>query len=298
MTKVTELSSITFLTSTLIGTFVTFNICNVFPRRYVIIRPPCENEDSAMSSIDAGPDAEDPILTTRAVAAMLGVAVSTAQLWIESGAIPSWKTPGGHRRVRRSALLSLLESRAKAEGNGPASATATTSLSGDYQALGNPPYPIPTNESNRLKAVAASGLIDTAPEQVFDRLTWLASKIAATPMALMSLLTARRQWFKSRVGLDVCETPREWAFCSHAILGEESLVVNDAMEDPRFAANPLVTDAPHIRFYAGFPLVDRHRFRLGTLCVLDTRPKELSSEQLRMLRELAAIASEEIMRRT
>lgn len=251
-----------------------------------------------MSFVDASSEAEDPILTTRAVAAMLGVAVSTAQLWIESGAIPSWKTPGGHRRVRRSTLLPLIESRAKADGNGSESALATTMPGEDYHPRVGPSYPVATNESHRLRAVAASGLIDTAPERVFDRLTWLASQIAATPMALMSLLTARRQWFKSRVGIQVCETPRDWAFCSYAILGEEPLVVSDALEDPRFADNPLVNDDPHIRFYAGFPIVDRNRFRLGTLCVLDNHPKTLSSDQLRMLFELATIASEEIMRRT
>jgi excisionase family DNA binding protein len=251
-----------------------------------------------MSSIDIDSDAEDPILTTRAVAAMLGVAMSTAQLWIESGAIPSWKTPGGHRRVRRSALLPLIESHVKAEGNGPRRESDASMLAADYQMPVDPPYPVATNESNRLRALASSGLIDSAPEQVFDRLTWLASKIAETPMALMSLVTARRQWFKSRIGLHVCETPREWAFCGHAILSEEPLIVNDSMEDPRFADNPLVTGEPHIRFYAGFPVIDRHRFRLGTLCVLDRGPKTLSVEQLRMLRELAAFASEEIMRRT
>ncbi|WP_194727140.1 GAF domain-containing protein [Noviherbaspirillum malthae] len=251
-----------------------------------------------MSSIAAEPDVEDPILTTRAVAAMLGVAMSTAQLWIESGAIPSWKTPGGHRRVRRSALLPLIESHVKAQGNGPESMSVAPMLAADYQMPIDPPYQVAVNESDRLKALASSGLIDTAPEQVFDRLTWLASEIAATPMALMSLVTARRQWFKSRIGLPVCETPREWAFCGHAILSEEPLIVNDAIEDQRFADNPLVTGEPHIRFYAGFPVVDRHRFRLGTLCVLDNEPKDLSAEQLRMLRELAAIASEEVMRRT
>lgn len=238
---------------------------------------------------------DDPILTTRSVARLLGVAVSTAQQWIEGGTIPSWKTPGGHRRVRLSAVQQLMESR------GPAPATApvdwSQAMDGEFRCLQSPAFPAPPDESERLRALAASGLIDSAPERAFDRLTWLAARITATPMALVSLLTSRRQWFKSRVGLDAAETPREWAFCSHAILDETPLIVEDAHEDARFRDNPLVTGEPFLRFYAGFPLYDKDDYKLGTLCVLDRVPRKLAAEQVEALHELAAIASEEIKRR-
>lgn len=238
----------------------------------------------------------DPILTTRAVAAMLGVAVSTAQHWIESGAIASWKTPGGHRRVRRSAVQALLEETARAQAS-PSSKALNVVADDEFICLPNPAYPVPANESERLRALAATSLVDTPPEQVFDRLTWLASRIARTPMALVSLLTARRQWFKSRIGLDTPETPREWAFCGHAILDSTPLIVTDASKDDRFAKNPLVIDEPGIRFYAGFPVIDKGGCRIGTLCVLDRQPRTLDQEQVRAIMELAAIASEEIARR-
>ncbi|MEC4718009.1 excisionase family DNA-binding protein [Noviherbaspirillum sp. CPCC 100848] len=244
------------------------------------------------TSVNELPD-DDPILTTRSAARLLGVAVSTAQQWIESGRIASWKTPGGHRRVRLSAVQKILE------GNTPAPETRLwpAAMAPEFQCVQNPTYPAPDDESRRLRALAASGLIESAPEREFDRLTWLATRITQTPMALVSLLTSRRQWFKSRVGLDAVETPREWAFCSHAILNEMPLIVEDAAEDERFKNNPLVTGAPYLRFYAGFPLYDKDDYKLGTLCVLDQVPRKLMSEQIEALRELAAIASEEIKRR-
>ena len=234
-------------------------------------------------------DHDDPILTTRAVAALLGVATSTAQQWIESGRIASWKTPGGHRRVRRSAVMALTRSTGQAPD--------ARDEQGDFRMPATPDYPFSADEAGRLKALAATGLIDSAPERVFDRLTWLASWIAGSQIALVSLVTARRQWFKSKIGVDVAETPREWAFCGHAILGATPLVVTDAKADERFACNPLVTGAPYIRFYAGFPLMEKHGYRLGTLCVLDQEPLALDAEQRRALGELAAMASEEIGRR-
>lgn len=238
---------------------------------------------------------DDPILTTRSAARLLGVAVSTAQLWIEGGRIASWKTPGGHRRVRLSAVQKLME-------NGTASPAPEAPawpglMDQEFHCAQNATYPVPADENRRLHALAASGLIDSAPEREFDRLTWLAAHIAQTPMALVSLLTSRRQWFKSRVGLDATETPREWAFCSHAIMNEAPLIVEDALEDVRFRQNPLVTGEPFLRFYAGFPLVDKDGYKLGTLCVLDRVPRKLGVEQLEALHELAAIASEEIKRR-
>ncbi|MBK4735002.1 GAF domain-containing protein [Noviherbaspirillum pedocola] len=232
---------------------------------------------------------DDPILTTRGAAELLGVAVSTAQQWMESGMIPSWKTPGGHRRVRQSAVMALM--RMSGAGN------ASLLDSDEFRLPTTPEYPVSADEAGRLKALAETGLIDSAPERTFDRLTWLASHIVGTPMAMVSLLTARRQWFKSRVGLQATETPRAWAFCSHAILSPSPFVVTDAMADRRFANNPLVTGAPCIRFYAGVSLMDRRGYRLGTLCVLDRQPRTLDDEQLRALTELAAIAGEEIRRR-
>lgn len=243
---------------------------------------------------DNAPD-DDPILTTRSAARLLGVAVSTAQQWIEYGRIASWKTPGGHRRVRLSAVQKLLEAQTPAPA--PDTHVRLEALDAEFQCIPNPSYPVPADEGRRLQALAASGLIDSAPERQFDRLTWLATRITQAPTALVSLLTSRRQWFKSRVGLDVAETPREWAFCSHAILDDTPLIVEDAAADERFKANPLVTGAPFIRFYAGFPLYDKDERKLGTLCVLDQVPRKLTSEQVDALHELAAIATEEIKRR-
>lgn len=235
---------------------------------------------------------EDPVLTTRAAANLLGVSVSTAQQWIENGAIDSWKTPGGHRRVRLSAVMKLLED----QGNKP-EAPLPGGQDGEFAPQAEPQFPTPDNEAQRLRLLAETGLIDTPPEQVFDRLTWLATEVTQAPMALVSLLTSRRQWFKSRVGLDASETPREWAFCSHAILEPTPMIVEDALNDARFRDNPLVLGDPHIRFYAGFPLRGKNEVPLGTLCVLDRVPRRLDERQIHALNELAAIASEEIKRR-
>jgi len=244
-------------------------------------------------------DCADPILTSRAVAALLGVSVSTAQQWIESGAIASWKTPGGHRRVRRSAVMAVIERQSgQKQGIATDAASPVDAHQGEFDWPSTPAYLVAPNEAKRLKALAASGLIDSPPEQVFDRITWLATRIADTPMSMVSLLTARRQWFKSKVGIEIAETPREWAFCGHAVLQDTPLIVSDASGDDRFAGNPLVINDPFIRFYAGFPVVDRGGYRLGTLCVLDRKPRTLDKQQCRALSELAAIASEEIARRS
>jgi len=235
---------------------------------------------------------DDPILTTREAAHMLGVAVSTAQAWMEGGALPTWKTPGGHRRVRRSAVMQLLHQHAQA--SSPAVATAP---GGEFLPAADPRYPVPASEAQRLAALSATGLMDSPGEQVFDRLTWLASHVTECPMALLTLLSGQRQWFKSRIGVERRETPREVAFCSHTIMQDGAFVVEDAGADPRFAANPLVTGDPHIRFYAGYPVLDANGLALGSLCVLDSEPRRLRERELRALRELAAIASDEVKRR-
>jgi len=153
------------------------------------------------------------------------------------------------------------------------------------RALVNDPESI--NERNRLAALQRYDILDTPPEPEFDDFTQLASLICRTPIALISLVDGTRQWCKSRVGLEVCGTHRNFPFCHHAIQGAELMEIPDALEDERFCANPLVTGEPHLRFYAGVPLTTPEGHRLGTLCVMDHAPRQLTGEQRGGLARLA-----------
>lgn len=146
---------------------------------------------------------------------------------------------------------------------------------------------LPTQEAARLEAIRQYQVLDTPAEQAYDDITALAAFICNAPIALVSLVASDRQWFKSRVGIDVSETSRDVSFCAHAILDQGMMVVNDAWQDERFVDNELVTCAPGIRFYAGVPLVTPTGHSIGTLCVIDYQPRELSAVQARTLEALA-----------
>lgn len=149
---------------------------------------------------------------------------------------------------------------------------------------------LPENEQVRLEALKRYNVLDTQAELAYDDIARLAATIAQTPIALISLIDENRQWFKSRMGLDAHQTSREIAFCAHAIRNpENTFIVPDAQEDARFADNPLVTGDPHIRFYAGAPLITPDNHALGTLCVIDRMPRELSQEQRESLEALSRL---------
>ncbi|WP_348646075.1 GAF domain-containing protein [Methylobacterium sp. SD274] len=343
---------------------------------------------------------EKDILTTAQTAKLLGVSVRTAQLLIEGGSVPSWKTPGGHRRVYRTDIEALIEG----GGCGTLSASATVIVitpgdrirsyeevfaavpeceaeifedlhaalfalgsarphaivvdlvDGDVERSGllhslvaNPslghsrilavgasvqarktdgldrviaidtpeqavaairrsladtgqtalppgalPFPVALNEGQRLVALERSGLLGTAPEETFDRLTWLASQTLKAPISLLTLLTPTQQWFKSRLGLDLPETPRSWAFCNYTILQKGVFSVEDLAKDPRFSSNPAVAGDPGFRFYAGVPVLDNEGFPVGSLCVIDYKQRVLDEREAQALSALAALASSEV----
>ena len=156
------------------------------------------------------------------------------------------------------------------------------------QDLLKPGADAPAKEQSRLEALKRLAILDSAEEQAYDDITRMAADLCGAPIALISLVDDKRQWFKSRVGLQARETPRELAFCAHAIANAgETLVVNDATQDARFESNPLVTGDPSIRFYAGAPLVTSSGHALGTVCVIDKTPRDINPEQLAHLQFLA-----------
>ena len=154
--------------------------------------------------------------------------------------------------------------------------------------------PNPPNEAARLCALRSLDLLDTKAEERFDRITRLAASLFDVPIASITLVDENRQWFKSCVGGGASETARDISFCGHAILANEPFIIPDALADERFQENPLVTGEPHIRFYAGVPLQTENTLLVGTLCIVDRRPRQFSAEQVRQLQDLAGIARDEI----
>ncbi|WP_216908183.1 diguanylate cyclase [Synechococcus sp. CCY 0621] len=150
-------------------------------------------------------------------------------------------------------------------------------------------YPIPDNEAERQAALDDQHILDAESDEDFNRITRLASQMLGVPTALISLVDRQRQWFLSRVGLEASETPRDLAFCAHAICSDEVMVVNDASQDERFKDNPLVTGNPNIRFYAGVPLQTPSGFNLGTLCVISPQPRQLAGNEQQLLQDLAGM---------
>jgi GAF domain-containing protein len=154
---------------------------------------------------------------------------------------------------------------------------------------------IPDDEERRIASMRALKILDTEPEERFDRVTRLAAALFNVPMAAISLVDENRQWFKSCLGLTAKETPRDAAFCAHVVYSREPMIVPDAFQDVRFADNPLVINEPRIRFYAGYPLMVDGGSCIGTLCLLDTRPRTLEGPDLERLHDLADIAVREIL---
>lgn len=152
----------------------------------------------------------------------------------------------------------------------------------------------PKDEEERLETLRALNILDTIPEERYDRLTRLAKRLFNVPIALVSLVDENRQWFKSSTGIDVKETSREISFCGHAILGDEILEVPDATQDERFYDNPSVTNNPNIRFYAGCPLTMADGSKIGTLCLVDNHPRQLQEEDKMLLRDLAHLVEAEM----
>ena len=152
----------------------------------------------------------------------------------------------------------------------------------------------PPNEIERLNILQHLNVLDTATEERFDRITRIAQRLFNVPIALVSLIDTNRQWFKSCIGLDVKETSREISFCGHTILKNEILIIEDATKDKRFCDNPLVIKDPKIRFYIGCPLTIKGSYNIGTLCLIDRKPRKFSSDEIEVIKDLAGMIQSEL----
>ena len=151
-----------------------------------------------------------------------------------------------------------------------------------------------SDESGRLKALGGLNVLDSGDEQPFEHIVTMVEQILKVPMCAVSLVDKDRQWFKARRGLDVCETARDISFCTHAIKGTEPFIVPNALLDARFATNPLVTGAPHIRSYAGIPLMTPDGYNIGSLCAIDNKPREFSAVEVEILKNFAKLVVDEL----
>ena len=150
------------------------------------------------------------------------------------------------------------------------------------------------DEPGRLAALHRYQVLDTGPERPFETVVSMVEDLLETPICAVNLMDADRQWFKARLGLDICETARDIAFCDHAIQQTEPLIVPDALEDPRFADNPMVAGEPHIRAYVGVPLVSPDGYQIGTLCAIDTKPRAFADHEIKLLTQFAKLVIEEL----
>ncbi|MFZ9570326.1 MAG: GAF domain-containing protein, partial [Vulcanococcus sp.] len=154
--------------------------------------------------------------------------------------------------------------------------------------------PIPRNDQDRLQELWSYGILDSPEEQAFDDIGALVRDLAGTAIGIISLVDENRQWFKSCIGLEAKETPRNISFCGHTILQRTPLIIEDALKDERFCDNPLVLEKPNIRFYAGFPLISANGLALGSLCAVDQQPRQLSSQQVEALERLARLVVQQM----
>jgi len=211
---------------------------------------------------------------------------------MENGALASWKTPGGHRRTRSDDVYALV---ATVNGHAPAApAGEPRNVPASPAESAGLIYPIGENEAARFAAVERTRLVDSAAEADFDDLARLAAEVLGASIALITLLTPDRQWFKSHIGLNMTETPRSWAFCNYTVLQDGVFQVEDLSKDERFAANPAVRDDPRFRFYAGAPLRDADGYALGSLCLIDMAPRRLTDAEAKILSVLAAQVAAQI----
>lgn len=153
---------------------------------------------------------------------------------------------------------------------------------------------LPIDETQRLVSLHSLRILDTVEEERYDRITRMAKRLFGVNICLVSLVDSDRQWFKSKTGLSACETSRDMSFCGHAILEDDVFVINDATKDDRFADNPLVNGSPNVIFYAGCPIKGPGDYRIGTLCLIDDEPREMSDDERETLRDLAGMVEDEI----